>query len=86
MTFAQRGNHVGMSRYRNRVMKATAAMWLLVLLADAGWVATSRAALTAATVLAVCVVMSAALLYKFMQNLREGEPVPVRVRGTDRRG
>jgi hypothetical protein len=77
--------HLVMSRYRNRVLKATAAMWLLVLLADAGWVATSRAALTAATVLAVCVVLSAALFYKFMQNLREDEAVPVRVRN-DRRG
>ncbi|WP_433081403.1 hypothetical protein ACQP2P_44630 [Dactylosporangium sp. CA-139114] len=75
-----------MSRYRNRVLKATAAMWLLVLLADAGWVATSRAALTAATVLAVCVVLSAALFYKFVQNLRDDEPVPVRVPGNDRRG
>jgi membrane protein implicated in regulation of membrane protease activity len=76
-----------MSRYRNRVLKATAAMWLLVLLADAGWVATSRAALTAATVLAVCVVLSAALFYKFMQNLREDEAVPVQVReGSPRRG
>ncbi|MEU7868179.1 hypothetical protein [Dactylosporangium sp. NPDC049140] len=74
-----------MSRYRNRVLKATAAMWLLVLLADAGWVATSRAALTAATVLGVCVVLSAALLHKFMQNLREDEAVPVRARGNDRR-
>ena len=69
-----------MSRYRNRVMKATAAMWLLVLLADAGWVATSRAALTAATVLAVCVVASAVLLVKFVQNLPGRDPVPVRVR------
>ncbi|WP_432981710.1 hypothetical protein [Dactylosporangium sp. CA-233914] len=74
-----------MSRYRNRVLKATAVMWLLVLLADAGWVATSRAALTAATVLAVCVVISAALLHKFMQNLRDDEPVPVRVRDDRRR-
>ncbi|MFG2043397.1 hypothetical protein [Dactylosporangium sp. NPDC048998] len=74
-----------MSRYRNRVMKATAVMWLLVLLADAGWVATSRAALTAATVLAVCVVISAALFGKFVQNLPEREAVPVRVRDDRRR-
>ncbi|WP_432832573.1 hypothetical protein [Dactylosporangium sp. CA-092794] len=74
-----------MSRYRNRVLKATAAMWLLVLLVDAGWVATSRAALTAATVLAVCVVISAALFGKFVQNLPAREPAPVRVRGNDRR-
>jgi hypothetical protein len=67
-----------MSRYRNRVLKATAAMWLLVLLADAGWVATSRAALTAAVVLAVCVVISAALLGRFVQNLPEPQPVRVR--------
>ncbi|MER7006909.1 hypothetical protein ABT297_28265 [Dactylosporangium sp. NPDC000555] len=68
-----------MSRYRNRVMKATAAMWLLVLLVDVGWVATSRAALTAATVLVVCVVISAALLGRFVRSLPEREPVPVRV-------
>lgn len=67
-----------MSRYRNRVLKATAAMWLLVLLADAGWVATSRAALTAAVVLAVCVVISAVLLGRFVQNLPEPQPVRVR--------
>lgn len=69
-----------MSRYRNRVLKATAAMWLLVLLADAGWVATSRAALTAAALLGVCVVISAVLLGRFMANLRDPEPIPVRVR------
>jgi hypothetical protein len=85
MRWARRGNYLCMSRYRNRVLKATAAMWLLVLLADAGWVATSRAALTAATVLGVCVVLSAALFHKFMQNLRADEAVPVRIRGNDRR-
>ncbi|GAA3449523.1 hypothetical protein [Dactylosporangium matsuzakiense] len=74
-----------MSRYRNRVLKATAAMWLLVLLADAGWVASSRTALTAATVLAVCVVLSGVLFYKFMQNLRDGEPVAVQAPRNDRR-
>ncbi|MEV8510768.1 hypothetical protein [Dactylosporangium sp. NPDC051484] len=74
-----------MSRYRNRVMKATAAMWLLVLLADAGWVATSRAALTAVTVLAACVVVSAALFGRFVRDLPEREPVPVRVRDDRRR-
>ncbi|GAA2329351.1 hypothetical protein [Dactylosporangium salmoneum] len=74
-----------MSRYRNRVLKATAAMWLLVLLADAGWVATSRAALTAATVLAVCVVVSAVLLGKFVQNLPRPEPAPIRIRNDRRR-
>jgi hypothetical protein len=67
-----------MSRYRNRVLKATAAMWLLVLLADAGWVVTSRAAVAAATVLAVCVVISAALLGKFVQNLPAPQPIRVR--------
>ncbi|MGI5245993.1 hypothetical protein [Dactylosporangium sp. CA-139066] len=67
-----------MSRYRNRVLKGTAAMWLLVLLADAGWVATSRAALTAATVLAVCVVISAALFGRFVHNLPDPQPVPAR--------
>ncbi|HTJ38698.1 MAG TPA: hypothetical protein VL738_36170 [Dactylosporangium sp.] len=72
-----------MSRYRNRVLKATAAMWLLVLLADAGWVATSRAALTAATVLAVCVVISAVLFGRFVQNLPE--PQPVRAKAIDGR-
>jgi hypothetical protein len=74
-----------MSRYRNRVLKASAALWLLVLLADAGWVATSRAALTAATVLAVCVVISAGLLGRFMVNIRQPEPVPVRIRNDRRR-
>ena len=69
-----------MSRYRNRVLKATAAMWLLVLLADVGWVATSRAALIAATVLAVCVVISAVLLVRFVQNIPTREPVPLRIR------
>jgi hypothetical protein len=69
-----------MSRYRNRVLKATAAMWLFVLLADVGWVATSRAALIAATVLAVCVVISAVLLVRFAQNIPNREPVPLRVR------
>ncbi|MFI5915632.1 hypothetical protein [Dactylosporangium sp. NPDC051541] len=73
-----------MSRYRNRVLKATAAMWLLVLLADAGWVASSRTALTAATVLAVCVVLSGVLFYKFMQNLRDSEPLPARIPRNDR--
>jgi hypothetical protein len=80
MRIVERGNHQRMSRYRNRVLKASAALWLLVLLADAGWVATSRAALTAATLLAVCVVISAALFGRFVANIREPEPVPVRIR------
>jgi hypothetical protein len=74
-----------MTRYRNRALKASAALWLLVLLADAGWVATSGAAAMAAAVLAVCVVISAALLGRFLVNLRAPEPVPVRVRAQRRR-
>ncbi|GAA2622637.1 hypothetical protein GCM10010399_62360 [Dactylosporangium fulvum] len=74
-----------MTRYRNRALKATAALWLLVLLADAAWVATSGAAAVAATVLALCVVVSAVLLGRFVLNLREQEPAPVRVRTGQRR-
>jgi hypothetical protein len=85
MRTARRGNHHPMSRYRNRVLKASAAMWLLVLLADAGWVATSRAALAAATLLAVCVVISAALFGRFVANLPEPEPIPVPIRNDRRR-
>ncbi|WP_238008323.1 hypothetical protein KZZ52_58605 [Dactylosporangium sp. AC04546] len=74
-----------MTRYRNRALKASAALWLLVLLADAAWVATSGAAAVAATVLTLCVLVSAALLAKFMLNLREQQPAPVRVRAQQRR-
>ena len=74
-----------MTRYRNRALKASAVLWLLVLLVDAGWVATSGAAAVAATVLAVCVVVSAALLGRFLLSMREQEPVPVRVRAQRRR-
>ena len=69
-----------MSRYRNRMLKASAALWALVLLADAGWVATSRAALTASVFLAVCVVISAVLFGRYLRNLEESEPAPAQVR------
>ena len=69
-----------MTRYRNRMLKASAALWALVLLADAGWVATSRAALTAAVFLGVCVVISAVLFGRYVQNLHDSEPAPARVR------
>ena len=74
-----------MTRYRNRTLKASAVLWLLVLLADAGWVATSGAAAVAATVLAVCVVGAAALIARAMLDVREPEPAPVRVRSQPRR-
>jgi len=69
-----------MSRYRNRMLKASAALWLLVLLADAGWAATSRAALTASVFMAVCVVISAVLFGKYVQNLRDSEAVATPIR------
>ena len=69
-----------MTRYRNRTLKASAGLWLIVLLADAGWVVSSGAAAVAATVLAVCVIGAAALIARAMLNVREPEPVPVRVR------
>ena len=62
-----------MSRYRNRGLKASAALWLIVLLT---WAATAGAAALVAGATVVCLAFAAVLL----SRVRAAAPTPVRVR------
>lgn len=67
-----------MSGYRNRTSKATAALWLLVVVADAAWAVTSG---TAALLGTLALVTVAALLVLVARNVTPPrEPVRVRAR------
>jgi hypothetical protein len=67
-----------MSGYRNRASKATGALWLLIVFADAAWAVTSGAAVVFG---ALAVVTVAALLVLVARNVTSPrEPVRVRAR------
>jgi hypothetical protein len=66
-----------MSGYRNRTSKATGALWLLVVVADAVWAITSG---TAALLGTLAIVTVGALLVLVARNVAPREPVRVRAR------
>jgi hypothetical protein len=69
-----------MSGYRIRTGKATAALWLLVVLADAAWVVTSGTAVLFGTLAIVTVAALLVLVVRTATPPRE----PIRVRARAR--
>jgi len=69
-----------MSGYRRQVGKATVTLWLLVVLADAAWAATSAAALLFGTLTIVTVAALFVLVARTLTPSRQ----PVRVRARAR--
>jgi hypothetical protein len=65
-----------MTGYRNRTGKATGALWLLVVLADAAWAVNSVPAVLFGTLASVTVVALFVLVARTVMSPRE----PVRVR------
>jgi hypothetical protein len=73
-----------MSGYRHRAGKPSAALWLLVVLADAGWAATSGTVAIAGT-LAVLSLAALAMIVVLARGMSPSHaPVRVRARGDQR--
>jgi O-antigen ligase len=69
-----------MSGYRTSTGKATVTLWLLVVLADAAWAVTSKAAMLFGTLAIVTVAALLVLVARFVTPSREAVRVRARVR------